>query len=286
MDQRKHPGVSAAIPCHNGGLAVRRCLACLHGQNYPIDEIFVVDDGSTDRACAELPVPVFRLPENRGRGAARAESVRHATGYYLFSCDVTMEAPPDFLERAMRWMADERVAAVFGPVNQMAISTAAHRWRARHLFHILDPSKINRQASLATYCCLLRLSAVRAVGNFDESLREREDRELGRRLINAGFSVVFDPELFCLETRSNTMREVLSRYARWNLDDRPMTLREYRWQIGYAYKHLLPKDWRERDISAAMITFLLPHYLFWRSVKRRSYQDEVLAETETIDSNR
>jgi hypothetical protein len=110
----------------------------------------------------------------------------------------------------------------------------------------------------------LRLSAVRAVGSFDERLREREDHELGERLINGGYEVVFDPELFCLETRSNTVREVLSRYARWNLEGRPVTLREYRRQIGYAYKSLLPKDWRERDMQAALITLLLPHYLFWR----------------------
>ena len=264
MDQSKHPGVSVAIPCHDGGLAVRRCLSHLYVQTHPIDEIFVVDDGSPDRSCAGLPVPVFRLPENRGRGAARAETVRRASGLFLLSCDVTMEAPPDFLGRAIRWMSDEKVAAVFGPVRQVKVVSTADRWRGRHLFHLLDPLKVNRQASLATYCCLLRLSAVRAVGNFDESLREREDCELGRRLIDAGFEVVFDPELFCLETRSNTVKDVLSRYARWNLEDRRMTLPEYGRQIGYAYKVLLPKDWRDRDVPAAMITLLLPHYLFWR----------------------
>jgi hypothetical protein len=162
-------------------------------------------------------------------------------------------------------MDDERVAAVFGPVRQTKAITTADRWRGRHLFCLPDPLKVNRRASLATYCCLLRLSAVRAVGNFDESLREREDRELGGRLIDAGFSVVFDPELFCLETRSNTVGEVLSRYARWNLEDRQMTLREYRRQIGYAYKAMLPQDWREWDVPAALITFLLPHFLFWGS---------------------
>jgi mycofactocin glycosyltransferase len=264
MDQNQHSRVSAAIPCHNAGLAVARCLAGLRGQHHPIDEIFVVDDGSTDRSCAELSVPVFRLPENRGRGAARAETVRRATGLFLLSCDVTMQAPPDFLKRAMRWMGDERVAAVFGPVRQVKAVSTADRWRGRHLFHLFDCSSLNRQASLATTCCLLRLSAVRGVGNFDESLREREDHELGKRLINAKFEVVFDPELFCLETQSNSVKEVLSRYARWNLEDRRMTLREYGRQIGYAYKGLLPKDWRERDIPAAMITLLLPHYLFWR----------------------
>jgi hypothetical protein len=175
-----------------------------------------------------------------------------------------MQAPPDFLERAMRWMVEERVAAVFGRVRQVKAVSTADRWRGRHLFHLFDASSVNRQASLATTCCLLRLSAVRAVGNFNESLREREDYELGERLINTGFEVIFDPELFCLETRSNTVREVLSRYARWNLQDRTLTPREYRRQIGYAYKGLLPRDWQERDIPAAMITLLLPHYLFWR----------------------
>jgi hypothetical protein len=180
-----------------------------------------------------------------------------------------MEVPPNYLERALQWMTDERVAAVFGPVREAKALSTADRWRGRHLFHLFDSSRVNRQASLTTACCLLRLSAVRAAGNFDERLREREDHELGERLINAGFEVVFDPELFCLETQSNTVREVLSRYARWNLEDRPMTLREYRRQIGYAYRALLPKDWRQRDIPAAMITLLLPHYLFWGSAIRR-----------------
>jgi glycosyltransferase involved in cell wall biosynthesis len=264
MDQNEHPHVSAAIPCHNGGLAIRRCLASLRRQNFPIDEIFVVDDGSNDRSCAGLPVPVFRLPENQGRGAARAETVRRATGLFLLSCDATKEAPPDFLERAMRWVRDERVAAVFGSVRQVQAATTADRWRGRHLFRLFDASRVNRRASLATTCCLLRLSAVRVVGNFNESLREREDQELGERLINAGFEVVFDPDLFCLETRSDTLGEVLSRYARWNLENSSMTLSEYRRQITYAYKVLLSKDCQERDLPAAMITLLLPHYLFWK----------------------
>ena len=154
-------------------------------------------------------------------------------------------------------------------MRQVKAVSTADRWRGRHLFRVFDASKVNRRASLATGCCLLRLSAVRAVGNFDESMRERDDHELGKHLINAGFEPVFDPDLFCLEARSNTAREVLSRYARWNLEDRPMTLPEYGQQIGYAYKVLLPKDWRERDIPAAMITLLLPHYLFWRRRKFR-----------------
>ena len=176
-----------------------------------------------------------------------------------------MEAPPDFLERAMRWMDDERVAAVFGPVRQVQVVTIADRWRGRHLFRCFDSSEINRRASLATGCCLLRLSAVRAVGNFNERLREREDQELGDRLINAGFEVVFDPDLFCRETGSNTLSEVLSRYARWNLENSSMTLREYGRQIAYAYKVLLAKDWQAHDLPAAMITLVLPHYLFLTS---------------------
>jgi mycofactocin glycosyltransferase len=269
--------VSAAIPCRDGWAAVPQSLARLRAQTYPIDEMFVLDDGSTDQSCADLSVSVIRFPENRGRGAARAEMVRRAKGLFLLSCDTTIEAPADFLERAMRWMADEKVAAVFGPLRQTQPRTAADRWWERHVFRLdlRDPlcrnrSEVNRYADLATGCCLLRLGAVRAVGNFDESLREREDFELGKRLIDAGFSVVFDPELVCLETRWNTLGEVLSRYRRWNIrEDRPMTLREYRGWGGYAYKSMLPKDLRERDIPAALITLLLPHFLFWRSLRWR-----------------
>jgi len=60
-----------------------------------------------------------------------------------------MEAPPDFLERAMRWMSDERIAAVFGPVRQVKAVSTADRWRGRHLFRLFDASRVNRQASLA-----------------------------------------------------------------------------------------------------------------------------------------
>jgi glycosyltransferase involved in cell wall biosynthesis len=83
--------ISIVIPAHNEEGAIGNVLAglCDHTPE-GVDEIIVVDDGSTDRTgeIAEAAgVRVIRQPSNRGYGAALKAGIRTAGGEYILTMD-------------------------------------------------------------------------------------------------------------------------------------------------------------------------------------------------------
>jgi Glycosyltransferases, probably involved in cell wall biogenesis len=256
--------VSAYVPCYNAGATVQDAVRSIFDQTTPVADVFVLDDGSTAE-LAELPgMKVIRSAVNRGRGATRAMAIAHAQYDLVLGCDASLRLDRNFVERALPWFDDAQVAAVFGWVKEEVSSTAANRWRGRHLFQSDIPKAISRKASLAAGCCVVRKDAVELVGGFDPSLVAGEDIDLGQRLLNTGFDVVFDPALFACSFVENSVWEVLERYARWNTRNR-MGVRDYLRQINYTVKVMVTADLRAKDFPAACISLLSPHYQFWKS---------------------
>lgn len=88
------PLLSLVIPVYNVAPYLPTCLDSLLAQTQPIDEIIVVDDGSTDDCPAILAGYAERLPQmrvirqgNGGLSAARNTGLRHAQGKYLAFLD-------------------------------------------------------------------------------------------------------------------------------------------------------------------------------------------------------
>lgn len=252
-----------------------KALSSLQAQKALVAELFLVDDGSSDgsRAVAEhMGVAVVALERNEGRGVVRAAAMAHAQQELVLSCDATNQLPADFLERALPWFANPRCAAVYGRIWQHQAITLADRWRGRHLFHMQVEMAVQHGALLSTYGCVLRREAVLQVGNFDRTLRHSEDADLGRRLLAAGFDVVFDPSLLVVSGVSNSLGQVLERYWRWHAGpNEAISLRGYIKQIWYAAKVMVVRDLRDGDLLSVPVSLLSPHYQFWRSwLSRRS----------------
>jgi GT2 family glycosyltransferase len=265
--------VSAYVPCFNNAATVGQALRSLQLQRAPVDELCLVDDGSRDgsRAIAKhMGVPVVELERNMGRGTVRAAAIDRAQHELVISCDATNQLPVDFLHRALPWFADPQVAAVFGRIWQNQASSLADRWRGRHLFKVQERQTLQHGALLSTYGCVLRRSAVLEVGNFDRSLRHSEDADLGRRLLAAGFDVIFDPSLHVITCTSNTKRQVLERYWRWNAGAQEhLSLLGYAKQVWYSVRVMVIQDLRDGDLPAISLSLLCPHYQFWKSWCRR-----------------
>ena len=65
--------VSVIVPCWNRPDLLVGVLECLRAQTYPIREILVADDGSSEDlspACSRFGAHLIRLPEHRGFAAA------------------------------------------------------------------------------------------------------------------------------------------------------------------------------------------------------------------------
>lgn len=272
-------GVSAYVPCFNNARTVARALTSIHRQTIPIDQIFLVDDASTDssRAVADqLGVRVVTLEHNLGRGAVRALALDLAKHPLVLCCDATNYLPEDFMLRASHWFADPNVAAVFGRIWQSDSTCLSDRWRGRHLFKVDQDMKVQHRALLSTYGCVLRKDYVIMVGNFDPSLRHSEDADLGHRLLDAGLDVVFDPNLYVVAGVSNTILEVLERYWRWYAGkNEDISLREYAKKIWFSFRVMALLDLRDGDFLSVPISLFVPHYQFWRSWLNRCSSREL-----------
>jgi cellulose synthase/poly-beta-1,6-N-acetylglucosamine synthase-like glycosyltransferase len=203
-----------------------------------------------------------RLKVNRGRGAARTRAMQEAKFELVLGCDASLVLDRDFLFHALPWFNDNKVAAVFGWIKEAGSPTVSNRWRGRHLFRSEITRSVSRKVTLASGCFVVRRSAVENVGGFDATLRSGEDADLGQRLCEAGYSVVFDPSLFARAVAGNSVLEVLERYARWNTPN-GMGVRDYVRQISYAMKVMAVADLKAGDIPAASLSLLCPHYQFW-----------------------
>jgi GT2 family glycosyltransferase len=266
--------LSAFLPFYNNQGSVLAALHSLDQQDVRLDDLFALDDGSTD--CGAEPVEAngfrcLRQPGNLGRGAARYRAMQEAMGELVVCCDATNVLPPDFVRRLLPWFEDPQVAAVYGRIQDRVPRGAAGRWRARHLFKQDHPMQVRHHAPLITYGTLLRRSAVLAVGNFDPALRHSEDAELGERLLAAGYDIIFDPSVPVICNVTNTLGQVLERYWRWYAGkDEKVSWHGYWRNCVYAMKFMAFEDLRANDPVAALISLLCPHHQFWRSVLSRT----------------
>jgi glycosyltransferase involved in cell wall biosynthesis len=261
--------VSAYVPCYNERATVRDAVKSILDQTVPLDDVFVVDDGSIDGSAEIVGIRVVRIERNRGRGPTRARAMQEAKADLVLGCDATLKLSPSFLENALHWFKQDRVAAVFGEIRDESVALLGNRWRNRHIFRIDKVRCVQHFSSLSTSCSIVRKSAAEAVGGFNPDLRAAEDADLGDRLLRAGFDIVSDPELWASTTKKQSVWEVLERYARWNRSDR-IGICDYLRQIVFSVKVMAMEDLRANDPASVFLSLLSPHYQLWYSFRLRS----------------
>jgi cellulose synthase/poly-beta-1,6-N-acetylglucosamine synthase-like glycosyltransferase len=265
--------ISAMVPSFNNCQTVYCTAWSLKNQSCKPSSILQIDDGSTDdswRITEDLGLSVIRNTTNRGRGYVRAKAIELCEDEFLACCDASNYLQINFIENAIGWFDDPKVAAVFGQIYQAQPKSLADRWRARHLYKLNQNKNVDKNAILSTYGCILRRSAVVQVGNFDRSLRHSEDSDLGIRLLRAGYKVVYDPSLHVISCIKNDIVEVLDRYWRWYAGaDEKISIRKYGRLVWYSVRVLALRDIKDKDFFSIPISLSCPHYQFWKSWIRR-----------------
>lgn len=104
----KTPLLSLVIPVYNVAPYLRACLDSLQAQTKTVDEVIVVDDGSTDNCPVILAEYVAKMPQlrvirqdNGGLSAARNTGMQHATGRYLAFVDSDDFVAPQMYEHLL-----------------------------------------------------------------------------------------------------------------------------------------------------------------------------------------
>ncbi|MFW6060755.1 MAG: glycosyltransferase family 2 protein [Phycisphaeraceae bacterium] len=163
--------VSCIIPAHNAARYLEETVASVLAQTRPVDEIVVVDDGSTDDTArlAEsfgAPVRCERLASERGPAGTRNFGVQCTSGEFVAFLDQDDLWMPEKTERQLEAF-DAHPALDLCLTHVQRLWSDALRDRRLRLAHV---PRANRAPGYATISLLARRSVFEDVGLLDEAL--------------------------------------------------------------------------------------------------------------------
>lgn len=252
------PEIAVLLAAHDRMDVLPDCLAAFAGQELDGSlELIVIDDGSTDGTAAWLSEYrpdvsfVFLSQPNAGAAAARNSGLPYVTApLVLFVNDDTIpfpglvqghldeharlagrraivlgtfEQPPEELDNAFVRVLED-VDFVFG-YNELAKGDSDGAGHSGAFLYTCNAS--------------VPMSAVRAVGGFDESFPcYTEDTELGMRLETLGYRVFYRPQLRALHRHVPTFESI---------DWRQQAVASAHVRLFAKHPEMLERSWRPRE---------------------------------------
>ncbi len=213
--------LSVYVPCYNGAPWLAECLDALLAQTQPVEELLVVDDGSTDAspAIARQYAPRVRLvqhPRNLGLAVARNTALTTAVGDVVAAVDADVRVTPTWLARLLDAFQSPRVVAVGGRLLEAHQERLPDRWRAIHMAQHAGDLPLVNPPVLPGANVAVRRDVVRRLGGYDESLRTNyEDADIQHRLLAGGFLCRYEPGALAYHLRTDTAGTVLRTYWGW-----------------------------------------------------------------------
>ena len=183
-------GVTVIIPAYNYDRYLPAAINSALAQDYPVVEVIVVDDGSTD-STREVAARYgersrYVYQENAGLSAARNTGLRLATHAFVAFLDADDLWEPAMISTCMRAFAelpgDYAVVACPGQFvdeQNRPVATAAGPARPPGPVAVVELLLRNRFFADAV---VVRRAAVQDCGGFDAALTSSEDRDLWLRL--------------------------------------------------------------------------------------------------------
>jgi glycosyltransferase involved in cell wall biosynthesis len=178
--------ISAVIPCYNAAAYLGEALSSIESQTRPVQEVLVVDDGSSDgsaEVAERCGATVIRLGSNRGHGFARNVGWRAAGGDAVAWLDADDSWRPNHVEVVAGLLERyPEAASASGSLQRFGLDDQV----VSGLIPPGEPSELLRVAFQswlhAGSSSIMRRSALEAIGGYDEQQRVAADFDLWLRL--------------------------------------------------------------------------------------------------------
>ena len=230
--------VSVIIPAYNDERGIPSAIHEIEEQTYKNLEILVVDDGSSDNSVAvatkysdgKANIRIIKTPHS-GPSHARNVGLAESKGDVVFFSELDCVYENTYVEKAVGELdSDPKASAVcLTGAPLMKRSTLATECidienKAQHRL-------LNEGKTKPFYAWVFRRDALLKVGAFDEKLFQGEDKDLFKRMENAGYSVAWVPGIHWRHVRDQTT---------WVMAKKWFT--RGRSRLLYVLKHRLGKD--------------------------------------------
>lgn len=183
--------VSVIIPTFNRAELLGKAVGSVLAQTYTDFELFVVDDGSTDRTADVVGAfndarIVFLRQENRGRSAARNRAIALSRGRYVAFLDSDDEYLDHKLSCQVAYMdTHPEVGMVYTSahcIDEGGNLLERHAYTASVEGNIYKDVAFFQPVTITLPTVMVRREILQLVGLFDEAMERFEDTDLWRRI--------------------------------------------------------------------------------------------------------
>lgn len=188
-------GVAVVIPAHNYGRYLAECLESVLGQTQPVEEIVVVDDGSTDdtRAVAErYAARGVRLitQANQGVAAARNHGIAATRATYVVCLDADDLLAPRYVEACRQALvADRGLGIAYTGMQWLRPGSRSTEnvWKGGFDWEWQATARVPPATTIPTGAMFRRALWERA-GGYKQQYAPGEDAEFYTRGLSVGFT--------------------------------------------------------------------------------------------------
>lgn len=272
--------VTLYIPAYNVSAYLEKVIAAVMKQTYPIEEVLVIDDGSTDSTASiaeslsgktTYPLRLVRHTGNYGLSATRNTGFREAGTDFVASLDGDCVADDWWLASLMANFTDATIAGVGGKLIEGEIHCMADRWRSIHLTQEWGTEVKHNPEFLFGHSNVFRRAAVLNTGGYDEKLRTNgEDYNICKALYSEGYSLIYEPDATVIHLKTDSMSTVLTtvwRYDHWGFT--PTSGRilkhglKHLWEgVEFLFSDIISGRW-----NIIPITIVYPYWSIWKDIR-------------------
>ncbi|MBI5835049.1 MAG: glycosyltransferase [Armatimonadetes bacterium] len=224
--------VTVYVPSYNATAFLDRVIPAVLEQSYPLTELLIIDDGSTDdsvQMAAKYPVRIVTHGDNRGLAHARNTALLAATTQYLAHIDADVLPDRYWLERCMLNFESERLnhqdgqdtgarlGGVMGRLEELNDATLPDQWRVLHMGQHHGDDHADDVRHLYGCNSVWLREALFGVGGHDPLYRTNgEDCDASERVRTKGYRLAYEPAARCRHLRRDTLESVLRTIWRYH----------------------------------------------------------------------
>lgn len=221
------PRVTVIVPVYNEEVVISRTIKALLKSDYPVAEILIVDDGSTDQTAAIVLKKFYQFKKvrlirkkNGGKSSALNLGIVNATGDIIITIDADTIFQKSTISYLVEPFSDPRVAAVSGNCKIGNIVNQLTLWQ--HIEYVTS-NNLDKRALEELNCITVvpgsnsawRKSVIQNIGYYHHDTLA-EDTELTLRILNAGHKIIYEDRAISFEECPENTKAFIKQRDRWS----------------------------------------------------------------------
>ncbi len=244
--------VTFYIPTFNAQNTIELCINSVRNQTYPVDEIIIINDNSTDNTKEILSkyndLIIINNNQNLGLGYNRNLGIKNSSNEIIASIDSDVELDKKWLENIIINLKKNKIVMCGGNMLEKYTNNKVNAWREKYYNQSWGKKDILNPAFLYGCNTILLKSYWEKTEGYDENLKTNgEDIDFCKQLKSIGdINLYYSSDSLCYHLQDDSILSLSKRVWRYH---------------SFGYKIKAPSKRKLVNLSIKQIRFFLIRFL-------------------------